>query len=160
MGTRVGVSGGCAGIVGCEGERVGKSALSPLPRAFRGCSWGVLLMDQDLFCELNVTLGTPGSRVIGKDWLTKARGLGKSDASGNDSPENLVTKELLQVRGYLPRQVRPIVKHGQQDAGDFKRVFKGVPNAIDGVHQLRNALQREELALDWDQDLVCGDQGV
>ena len=68
-----------------------------------------------------------------------ARRLREADAARNYGFEDLVMKELLQILGNLPREVRPVVEHGQQDSLNLQFMLEGVFNPINGVQQLRNA---------------------
>ena len=70
--------------------------------------------------------------------------------------KDLIAEELFEIVGDLTREVGAVVKHRQKDAGDFERVFEGLPNAADGIHQLRDTLESKELALDGNEDGVRG----
>jgi hypothetical protein len=151
---RVG-SGGVAG----GGFRVGRRALTPLPRALRG-GFSALLMGEDLFGEFDVTFGSARAGVVGEDRFAETGRLGQADAAWNHRSKNLVPEELLKVGFHLAGQVGAVVEHGQQNALDAQGVLKGVADPVYGVHEFGNALKGEELALDGDDHGIGGDQGI
>src|ERR1035438_4072303 len=138
--------------------RVGRSAPIPLPSARRGCS--DLLMVEDLFGESDIAFRPLGSGVIGQDGFAETGRFGQANAAGDDGAEDLVFEELAQVGGHLARKVGPVVVHGQEDAFDGERMLEAFANPVDGVHELRDAFQGEELALDGDQDRIGGDERI
>src|ERR1035438_4821669 len=107
---------GGMGASGGVGERVGKSAPIPLPRARRGCSG--LCMVEDLFGELDIAFRPLGSGVVGEDGFAEAGGLGQSDAAGDNGLEDLILEEFPEVGGYLAGEVSAVVVHGEEDAFD------------------------------------------
>src|SRR5260370_26210878 len=126
--------------------RVGRSAPIPLPSALRGCSG--LFMVEDLFGEFDIAFGPFGSRVIGQDSFAETGRFGQAYAAGDDGAEDLVLEEVAEVGGHLTGEVRPVVVHGEEDTFDGEGVLKGFPNAVDGVHELGDAFEGEEFALD------------
>ena len=64
------------------------------------------------------------------------------------------------VVGNLARKVRPLVVHGQEHAPDLEHRIQGDLHPLDRLHQVRDAFEREILALDRDQDLVGRAQAV
>src|SRR5687767_1793141 len=127
--------------------RVGISEERPLPKAFRGCS-GMLVFLQNFLCQFDITFGTTGSHVVEQDRLTVAWGFREPHASRNSSTKDLVFKECSQVVGYHSGQVRSIIKHGQQNAFNLERVVECISDSVNRIHELRDALQGEKLALD------------
>src|ERR1035437_3045711 len=126
--------------------RVGRSAPIPLPSALRGFS--DLLMVEDLFGEFDIAFRPLGSGVIGQDGFAETGRFGQTYAAGDDGPEYLILEEFAEVGGHLTGEVGAVVVHGEQDAFDGEGVLEGFANAVDGVHEFRDALQGEELALD------------
>src|ERR1039457_2626509 len=126
--------------------RVGRSAPIPLPSALRGCSG--LLMVEDLFGEFDIAFGPLGSGVIGEDGFAETGRLGQTYAAGDDGAEDLILEEFPEVGGHLTGEVGPVVVHGEEDAFDGQGVLEGFANAVDGIHEFRDALQGKEFALD------------
>src|SRR5689334_9857190 len=111
-------SGGIGGVAGVTGAgRVGSSAPRPLPSALRELSG--LFMIQNLFGQLDITFGTLRARIVGQYWFAEARRLGEPHAAGNHGLENLVLEEIFEVCRNLPGEVRTIVEHREQNAGDL-----------------------------------------
>ena len=50
--------------------------------------------------------------------------LGKANIAGNDGLKDFITEELPQIGGNLPRQIRAVVEHGEQNSFDSS----GCPN--------------------------------
>src|SRR5574340_475 len=117
-------------------------------------------MVQAFLRESNIGFRAARARVIGQKRLAETRRFGQSHAAGNDGSEYLVTEKFLEVRRHLPGEIRAVVEHGEQDAGDLQRVVERGANAVHGVHQFGNALEREELALDGHEHGIGGEQGV
>src|ERR1035441_3805258 len=138
--------------------RVGRSAPIPLPSALRGCS--DLLMVEDLFGEFDVAFRPLGPGVVGQDGFAETGRFGQAYAARDDGPEDLVFEELAQVGGHLARKVGPVVVHGQEDAFDGERMLEAFADPVDGVHELRDAFQGEELALDGDEDRIGGEERI
>jgi hypothetical protein len=150
-----------AGVVGAGGGvwvRVGRSAPIPLPSALRGCSG--LFMVENLFGEFNIAFGPLGSGVIGQDRFAEAGRFREADTAGNDGAEDLVLEEVAEVGCHLARKVGAVVIHGEEDTFDGERVLEGFANAVNGIHELGNAFEGEEFALDGHEDGIGGDEGV
>ena len=69
-------------------------------------------------------------------------------------------KEVPHFIGYLIGQVGSPIKHGQYDAIDFKRRIKTLFDQVHAVHKLAQPFQCVVFALDRDDDLMGGCQGI
>ena len=79
---------------------------------------------------------------------------GKADIAGNDGLEYVALEEFPQIGGNLASEIRPVIEHRQENTFDLKRMPEGVPDPVNRIHQLRDALESEEFALNWDQNGV------
>src|SRR5215831_2726390 len=107
--SRSGGAGGGGGADAARG-RVGTSAPSPLPSAFRVSG---LFMVENFLRKFDIAFGAFGAGVVCEDRLAEAGGLCQSDASGNDRLEDLFLEEFPEIAGDLAGQVRAVVKHGE-----------------------------------------------
>src|SRR5581483_1074813 len=128
-------------------------ALKPLPNAFR-CAMN------DLLCESDVAFGSLGFDVVKQNRPPMAWGFTQTDIAGNDGFEELFSEETLQVFHDLPRQICAVIEHGQNHSFDFQIRVTLAPDLLDSLHQFRNALEREVLALNRNQNTVRGNQSV
>lgn len=87
-------------------------------------------------------------------------GFTQPDVARNDGRKHLFAKESLQIFHHLMRQVGSFIEHREQHALDFQFWVAQPPDLSDRFNQLRNALQRKVLALDGDQNRLCGDQRI
>src|SRR5579885_1419938 len=159
IGRRFGVVKGFASGTATFPARVGSRADSPLPRALR-CLSVPVFMFQDLLGELDIAFRTSGTRIVNQNWLAVTRRLSELYAPRDDRCEDITRKELLEIVGDLPGQVGPIIVHGQENSLDLKRMRKGILDAINRVHQLRNPLQCKELALNRNQHRIGSNKRV
>src|ERR1017187_7316561 len=150
------VTGSVEAGTGCG--RVGSSAPRPLPSALRGLSG--LFMIQNLFRQLDVAFRAPRAGVICQDWLAEARRFSKAYAPRNHGLEHQFAEELRQVGGHLPGEVVSVVEQRQQDSLNRQRVLEALADPFDRVHQLRNAFQCEEFALNRNQHRIGRNQRV
>jgi len=137
---------------------VGSSAPSPLPRALRWLS--VLFMIQDLFREFDITLRAARPRIVAQDRFTETRSLGETNAARNDCIEDAISEKLFQVGSNLAGKVGTVVVHGEQDALDGERVVEGIVNSVNGIHELGDAFECKELALNGYEDGIGGNERV
>lgn len=89
-----------------------------------------------------------------------AGGFGEPDTAGNHGSKNLIAEEFTQVGCDLSGQVGSFVVHGQQNAFNLNGMPESLANAVDGIHEARNALERKEFALNRNQDRIGGHQGI
>jgi hypothetical protein len=66
--------------------------------------------------------------------------------------EDTSTEKLTQISLNLPGEVCPVVVHSEQDALNFECLIEGFLDSIDRIHQLGNAHEGKELALNGDKD--------
>jgi hypothetical protein len=92
--------------------------------------------------------------------LAKAGSLGEANAPWDDGAEDLVAEELPEILSYLAREIGTVVVHGEENAFDTEGTFKCLPDAVDGVHELGNALQGKKFALNRDKHGIGGNQGI
>ena len=141
-----------AGFVGSRAER-------PLPKALR-CLSGVLFMGQDLLCQLNVALGSARADVIGDNRLTETGGFRQTDAARDHGFKDAFSKKLRRsCSTWRVRLVRSSYMVSKTPSTLDQRAER-FANTINGVQELGDAFQSEELALDGDQDGIGGDHGV
>ena len=74
--------------------------------------------------------------------------------------KNITTEKVPEVGLDLASEIGSVIVHGEEDTLDLKWLIEGAFDAVDSVHELGDAFQSEELALDRDQDAVGGDQSV
>ncbi len=74
--------------------------------------------------------------------------------------KNIFTEKVPEVGLDLASEIGSVVVHGEEDALDLKWLIEGAFDAVDSVHELGDALQSKELALDGNQDAVGSDQRV
>lgn len=99
-------------------------------------------------------------RIIGDDGLTVARGLRDPHRARNRGAEHLLREVRTHVLGDLCAEVRPTVVHRQQDRRDRQLGIEVLLDELDVLEQLAQTLERVVLALDGDEDLTGGDEGV
>src|SRR5450755_1187751 len=117
-------------------------------------------MVQNFLGESDIAFRSPGAHIVSENCLAMARRLSQAYASGNHRFENLLPKEVPEVRGNLTSQVGPIVEHCEEDPFYLEHVAKRLADPLDSVHQLGDAFQSKELTLDRYQDGICCYQSV
>src|ERR1035437_7563485 len=117
-------------------------------------------MVQDRFRQFDVALRPPCPRFITKNRLAKTGRLSQPYAARDNGLEHLVAEKLPQIRSHLTREIGSVVVHGEKDAFHLEGMLKRIAYAIDCVHELRDSLQGEELALNGHQDRVGRDKRV
>src|SRR5689334_21002502 len=152
-------AGAVAAAVGPGWPRPGRRAERPLPSALRGLS-SALLISHDLLSKFYIALGSPRTRVVHQYRLTVAGRFRQPDTARDNRRKYLIRKEIPQIIRHLPGQIRPLVIHSEQDSFNLKGPGKGLSNTIHSVHKLRDSFQREELALDRNENGVRRNQRV
>ena len=66
--------------------------------------------------------------------------------------KDILSEELPEVGLDLTREVRPVVVHREQDSFELEWLIEGLSDSLDGIHELGDALEREEFTLDGDED--------
>ena len=85
---------------------------------------------------------------------------GDADVAGDDGFVDLVAEEAAGIGGDQVGQVVAAVEHGQHDSLQAQAGVEAAADEVDGAHDLADAFQGEELALQRDQDGVGGHQAV
>lgn len=83
-----------------------------------------------------------------------AGGLAQADVPGNDGLEDLIPEHPSNLVHDLPRQVGALVEHGHDDTRDHEPWVEGLPDALDRLGHLGDALEGQVLALDRDHHPV------
>lgn len=135
-----------------------RSAPRPRPRAFflGDCS----VMIENLVSQLDVAFSALGPDVVGDDGFAVAWRLSQADVSRDHGIEDIRFKELAEFSRYLFGEIGAVVVHRQEDTLDRQGVLVGLADSCDGIHELRDAFEGEELALDGDEYAICGEKGV
>ena len=101
----------------------------------------------DLGGELDVGLAAGAVVVVEQDRLAVRGRLGDAHVARDHGLVDLGPEEGAHVRRDLLRQRRARVVHGQHDALDLEARIERGADLVDGLLELRDAFQREELAL-------------
>jgi hypothetical protein len=117
-------------------------------------------MVENLLRELNVAFRALGPGVVAEDRFPEARCLGQADAAGNNCGEDLIAEELLQIVGDLASEIGPVVEHREENSFHLQGLVEGVTDSVDRVHELGDAFESEEFALDRYEYGIGGHQGV
>ena len=89
-----------------------------------------------------------------------ARRLGEPNVPRYDSLKNLARKVALNFVADLEREACPAVEHREHDPLDPQPGIEPLSDQLDGLEQVREPLERVELALKRYQDAVGGDEGI
>jgi len=85
---------------------------------------------------------------------------GKPNIAWDDGFKDLGTEKAAEVGGNLLRQRGAVVVHGKKDAFDRERRIDRSAKAHEGIEELRNAFERQILALYRNHDRVTGSERV
>ena len=97
--------------------------------------------------EPHVGLAAGAVVVVEQDRLAVRGRLGDPDVARNHGLVDLRAEERAHLARHLLRQRRARIVHGQHHALDLECRIERRLDLVDGRFQLRNAFQREELAL-------------
>jgi hypothetical protein len=86
-----------------------------------------------------------------------ARGFAEPDVARNDGGVDPILEERPDVLCDLLTQVRPLVIHRQQDAGDVETGVEGRPHASKGRDQIGEPFERKVFTVQRDKDRIGGD---
>jgi hypothetical protein len=86
--------------------------------------------------------------------------LGKADIPRDNALKDLRTEETAKIRRNLLGECRPVVIHREKNAFDFEGRVDGPAKAHERVEELRNALDRQVLALNRDEERVGGGERI
>src|SRR5207253_768117 len=115
---------------------------------------------QNLPRQLPIPLGASAVWVVLDDRLSERRGLTEPHAARNDGLVDPVGKELARLVNDLLREVEAHVEHGEQHALDAQRWIEVILDQADRGDELCQPLERQVLALEWDDDGVRGGERV
>ena len=110
--------------------------------------------------QLEIGLAAGALQVVDQRRLAERRRLGDPHIARDHGLVDLVAEMLAHVLGHLLGQAVAPVVHGQHHALDLQRRVEAAAHQLDGPHQLGQALQREELALQRHQHRVGRGHGV
>src|SRR5882724_7472428 len=124
-----------------------KRALSPLPSAFLDIVYYLL-------CQSDIALRALGANIVKNDGFAVAWSFRQSHVSGNNGCEDLRAKKISEVRHYLRRKIRSLVKHRKQKPLNRQaRIYRSA-YADQRVPKLGDAFQGKVLALNRYQDRI------
>src|SRR5215475_5701646 len=86
--------------------------------------------------------------------------LRQPDVPRDDGLKDLTGKEPLNLVTDLERETRPPIEHREQDAHDVEIRVQSLADELDGLDQVRQALERVELALHWNEDPIRRSKSV
>src|SRR6185437_16042499 len=99
-------------------------------------------------------------RVINHHRLAVTGRLRQPDIARNRGRKQLILEEVEKIIPHLLRQVRALVKHGQQHAFEPQIGVKRRRNPIQRRNPLRNSFQREIFCLHGHQQPICCNQSI
>ena len=145
-----GILGGTA--AGGEG-RGGRREDNPLPSGLRVFSVPVLILKY-FPCQLNIALRAARAWIVHQNRLSMTRSLRKTDTPRDDCSQDVVLKEVSQIVGHRPCEIGAFIVHCEENTFNLKGMREPLPHLVDGVHELRDALEGEKLALDGDEHRI------
>jgi hypothetical protein len=101
---------------------------------------------------LNIAFCASRTRVVSEDRFAEARCFREPNSSRDNSLKDILAKKFTEVGFDLPREIRPVIVHREEDSLDLECLIEGLFDAVDGIHELRDALECEELTLDGNED--------
>src|SRR5689334_15102306 len=146
----------------------GMSALRPRPSAgrFSTMLWlriGRLdggLARENFLRERDVRFRASRLRVVEHGGQAVARRFAKPDVARNHRREDAVLKELADVARDLLPEIRALVVHRHQNAGDVERWIERGADAPQRRDEIRKTLEREVLAVQRDEHRIRGNERV
>ena len=99
-------------------------------------------------------------KIVEHHGLAVARRLAEPDVSWDDGFEDLTREVAMDFLADLHGHAGPTIEHGQHDPADVERRIQPLPNELDGLQQVREPLERVELALQRNDDAIGGDERV
>src|ERR1700722_13332593 len=109
---------------------------------------------QYLLGQLTVRAGTVARRVEQGDGFSRNGSVREAHRPANDGVEDLVTKSRDDAGQHLPGVQGSRVVHGGEQPVDGQLGAQPAGDLVDGLHQQRDAAQREVLALERDEHAV------
>ena len=89
-----------------------------------------------------------------------ARRFGQADISRYDGFEHELPEDFPHVVRHLIGQAIPAIEHGQRDPDDSQVGVEPLLHPLDRLQELAEPLQREELALERNQERIRRAKGV
>jgi hypothetical protein len=117
-------------------------------------------MGENLLGEFDVAFRSSGADIVSENRFAVAGGLGEANAAGNHGFEDLAGEELPEILSDHASQVGAVVEHGEEDSFNAEVMAEGIADLVNGVYELGDAFEGEELALDGDEHRVGGDQSI
>ena len=137
-----------------------------------GCRGQLVQRQAEHFAsQLPVILGSVGFRGVLEDRLSKTGSFRQPDVAAdpraktlgsrpNGAGGPLLFEKLLDVRGDFGRQSRARFVHAQHDAGQTQSGVQTLGDDVDSPQQLAEAVQRQEMGLQRQEDLLDRRQGI
>ena len=119
-----------------------------------------LVAGEEFEGEFAVGFGSSGFGVVEGYGFSVAGGFSEAYVAGNAGGEELVVEEGFEVFGDLLGEIGAVVVHGEEDAFERQAGVEGLGDAVEGRHQLGDALQREVFGLHGDEEAVRGHESV
>src|SRR5919197_207664 len=131
-----------------------RSAPSPRPSP----RW--LFMLQHLPRELEISDGAAGAKIVQHDRLAVAGRLAEPYVAWNHRLENFAWEVTTDFVTDLQREARPAIEHREHDSFDREPRVESLANELHRLQQVRQSLERIELALQRDQHAIGCREGV
>ncbi len=110
--------------------------------------------------EPQIGLTSQALKVVDQHRLAERRRLRHPHIAGDDGGVDLVAEVRAHILRHLLRQAVAPVVHGQDDALQLQFGIEAAAHQLHRAHQLAEALQGEELALQRHEHRVGGGHGV
>ena len=118
------------------------------------------LAPNDFGGQSNVGLRARAGVVIKQHGFSIRRGFGNPDVARYDRLVDLVAQYAPDIFRHLFGEIVAPVEHGQDDSLNGEPRIEGALHPLDRFDQLAEPLQREELALQWNEDGVSSTKGI
>jgi hypothetical protein len=117
-------------------------------------------MIEYLPCELEIGDSAAGPEIVEHYRFSMARCFRESDVARNHRLEDLAGKVTMNFVPDLLGHTGPTIEHRQHDAFDAEPRIESFADEFDSSKQVREALERIELALKGYEDFIGRDQGI
>src|SRR5438876_5729041 len=101
---------------------------------------------------MQIRFCAPRLYIIQEHRLAERRSFAEPNVPRNDRFQQGIAKMLRDVLPNLFRQIRTVVKHGEQDSFDFQVFVELMANALERIHQIGKTFQRKVFALNRYED--------
>src|SRR5262249_52912841 len=99
--------------------------------------------------ELNVSLAAGAAIIVKQHRLAMRRRLGHTHIARDDRGVDLLAEDAAHIVHDLVREAGALIVHGEHDAVDLELGVEADPDLLNRVQELRQSLERKELALQW-----------